>query len=145
MSQSILDEAQLLVSGVRQMRYGHPLDDYTRTAQLWSAILGVEVLPEQALLCMCAVKISRECHEHARDNLVDLAGYAACIQMTIEERENRVPKPTGTEGHEAGRVVPTPQPDVALGQYGLPDSPQGIQNRPGYYSEDFSGRTGTER
>lgn len=79
MSESILEEAHRLVYGDRHDSYGHPFDDYTRTALMWSAILGVSVTAKQAALCMVAVKISRECHEHSRDNLVDMAGYAAVI------------------------------------------------------------------
>lgn len=75
-NETILQEAQRLVYGDRQATYGHPADDYGRTAQMWSAILGVEVTAKLAALCMCAVKISREVNAPKRDNLVDLAGYA---------------------------------------------------------------------
>ena len=56
--ETILQEAQRLVYGARRETYGHPLDDYTRTATMWSAILGTTVTAEQAILCMIAVKIS---------------------------------------------------------------------------------------
>lgn len=77
--ETILEEAQRLVYGDRGAAYGHPREDYTRTAKLWSALLGTEVTAAQAALCMIAVKLSRECHQHKRDNLVDVAGYAAVI------------------------------------------------------------------
>ena len=89
MSETILQEAQRLVHGDRQADYGHPLDDFTRTAAMWSAILGYRVTAEQVGLCMCAVKISRECNRPKRDNLTDLAGYAATVQMVKEERDRR--------------------------------------------------------
>lgn len=83
--QSILDEAKALTSGDRNRDYGHPADDYGRTAAMWSAILGVEVTARQAILCMVAVKISRLCHspDH-RDSVVDVAGYADCYQRVTE-------------------------------------------------------------
>jgi len=87
---TILEEAQNLVYGDRNESYGHPSDDYEKTAALWSVILGVKVTAKQAVLCMCAVKISRELHEPKRDNLVDLAGYAACaarIQNRLDGKE----------------------------------------------------------
>ena len=88
-TETILQEAQRLVHGERQNTYGHPLDDFTRTAQLWSAILGFPVKAEQVGLCMCAVKISRQCNAPKRDNMTDLAGYAATVQMVVEERDRR--------------------------------------------------------
>lgn len=88
--ETALDEAKRLVHGVRGGSYGHPLDDYTRTAAIWSAILGHDITAEQAILCMCAVKISREVNKAKRDNRVDLAGYAECLEMCYVERERRV-------------------------------------------------------
>lgn len=58
---SILLEAERLVSGDRNSAYGPAWEDYTRTARLWSIILGFEVDPAKAALCMLAMKISREC------------------------------------------------------------------------------------
>jgi len=60
--ESILFEAHNLVHGVRGEDYGHPYHDFGRTAKIWSAILGVDVTPEQVALCMIGVKISRECN-----------------------------------------------------------------------------------
>jgi hypothetical protein len=84
MPETILEEANRLVHGDRQNDYGHPFHDFSRTAKMWSAILGVEVTPAQVGLCMCALKISRECNKPKRDNLTDLAGYAATVQMVRE-------------------------------------------------------------
>jgi hypothetical protein len=86
---TILEEAQGLVYGERQASYGHPLDDFTRTAKMWGAILGCEVTAEQVGLCMCALKISRQVNGYKRDNLVDLAGYAATVELVIEEEYKR--------------------------------------------------------
>ena len=86
---SVLLEAQKLVHGDRNADYGHPLDDFSRTARMWSAILGVEVSPEQVGLCMVAVKISRQCNRPKRDNLVDGAGYFETVSMVLEERDRR--------------------------------------------------------
>jgi hypothetical protein len=81
---SILTEAHRLVHGQRGQDYGHPYEDFSRTAKIWSAILGIEVTPQQAILCMIAVKISRECHRPKRDNRVDIAGYAEALDMVVE-------------------------------------------------------------
>jgi len=87
--QSTLLEAERLVHGDRNASYGHPLDDFTRTAKMWSAILGIEVRPEQIGLCMIAVKLSRECHAPKRDNLVDIAGYAETVEWLKHEAWRR--------------------------------------------------------
>lgn len=89
MSETILQEAQRLVYGDRGADYGHPLDDFTRTAAIWSAILGAPVTAEQVGLCMIGVKISRQCNKPKRDNMADAAGYAGTVQMCVEERERR--------------------------------------------------------
>lgn len=104
--ESILEEAQRITHGDRNVDYGHPIDDYTRTARLWEPILakwvkehtGVDIAPGTldpalAALCMCQVKISREVHRSKRDNRVDLAGYAwvnDAIRTRQEEDMRRV-------------------------------------------------------
>jgi hypothetical protein len=87
--ESVAQEADRLVSGDRGSDYGHPLDDFTKTAKIWSAILGCDVTPEQVGLCMVGVKISREVNKHKRDNLVDICGYAKTIEMIVDERVRR--------------------------------------------------------
>lgn len=84
--ESILDEAKRIVHGDRGENYGHPLEDFSRTAQIWSAILGIDVTAEQVALCMVGVKISREVNRPKRDNVVDGAGYFETLEMVKEER-----------------------------------------------------------
>lgn len=79
---SILLEAEHLVHGDRNKDYGPPIEDFTRSAKMWSAILGIEVRPEQIPLCMIAIKLSRECNRPKRDNMVDIAGYAETCEWT---------------------------------------------------------------
>ena len=87
--ENILEEAKRLVHGPRQAHYGHPLDDFGRTAKIWEAILGCHVEPEQVALCMIGVKLSRETNKPKRDNVVDLAGYAATLELIANERQRR--------------------------------------------------------
>jgi hypothetical protein len=87
--ESILEEAKRIVHGDRGENYGHPFEDFSRTAMIWSAILGIDVEPEQVALCMVGVKISREVNRPKRDNIVDGAGYFETLDMVKNERERR--------------------------------------------------------
>lgn len=86
-AQSILEEAQSLVHGDRGEAYGHPFDDFSKTALIWSAIFGIPVTPEQVALGMVGVKISREINKPKRDNRVDGAGYFETLDMVAQRRE----------------------------------------------------------
>lgn len=81
--------AQSLVDGDRQSDYGHPLDNFTRIAAVWSVILGVPVSAEQVALCMVGVKIGREVNRHTEDNVTDGIGYFKTLDMVIKERARR--------------------------------------------------------
>ena len=89
-SEDILLEANGLVNGDRNNSYGHPFYDYTKTAGFWSIVLKdklkEDLTPEDAIMCMMLMKISREMNKHKKDNLTDLAGYAQCLQKTILKR-----------------------------------------------------------
>lgn len=87
--ETILEEAQRLITSDRNASYDHPLDNFSRIAAIWSVVLGREVTPEQVGLCMVGVKLAREAYLPKRDNLVDGAGYFGTVQMVIDERERR--------------------------------------------------------
>lgn len=91
--ETILQEAGRLTRGNRNADYGHPLDDFTRTAALWTAVLGTPVDYRQAIVCMMLVKISRLAHtpEH-HDSIVDIAGYADCLDMAITKERAMLAK-----------------------------------------------------
>ena len=88
---SVLLEAESLVNGPRNDSYGPPGADYAKTAKIWSGVLlpklREDITPAEAMLCMIAVKMSREVHRHKRDNLVDIAGYAECIEQAAQAAE----------------------------------------------------------
>ena len=84
---SITADAHQLVYGDRQYVYSHPAIDYGRTVDIFRAITGIEMTPEEGALFMAAVKLSRIAYgleqmhpaELVRDSIVDLAGYAEVL------------------------------------------------------------------
>jgi hypothetical protein len=70
------------LTAIRGARYGTPDENFSRIAHLWEPILGVEVTPQQVGLAMIAVKLARLIETpDDEDGLVDLAGYAATLQI----------------------------------------------------------------
>lgn len=63
--------------------YGSPQAHFARTAGAINAILGHKLSePLTAAdwgICMILDKMAREQHSHKRDNMIDAAGYAACV------------------------------------------------------------------
>lgn len=83
--ESVALEAHGHVYGDRQTDYGHPREDFTRTAILWTGLLQ-HLLADGAYIdaadigrCMIAVKLSRDVNSPKRDNRVDMAGYAVTL------------------------------------------------------------------
>ena len=89
--EDILTEANNLVNGDRNKTYGHPFYDYSKTSAFWTIILKDKlkepITPEEAIMCMITLKLSREMNLHKRDNLVDLCGYTQCLQKAIAKRK----------------------------------------------------------
>ncbi len=85
-SRSILAEAALIRSGERNADYGDAVENFRRITQIANAITGLELTPAQCCKVMIAVKLARELHNHKRDNLVDLCGYADILAL-IEDNK----------------------------------------------------------
>lgn len=86
----VLHAAEAIVNGPRQLDYGPPEYSFAVIGELWSAILGEKVTPQQVALCLAGLKIARltENDAHA-DSWIDLAGYAA---LGAELAGARIPK-----------------------------------------------------
>ena len=89
---SVCEEAIRVVKD-REPLYGDPTPGYRRLAALWSAVLGIEITPQQVALCMILMKVSRESGKHHWDNLVDIAGYAENLGRMMQN-ETRPTDPT---------------------------------------------------
>ena len=78
-SQRIYEEAEKIIHGSRRTDYGAVEKSFKRIALTWSAVLDVDVTPEQVALCMMGLKICREANSHSVDSLVDICGYTGLL------------------------------------------------------------------
>lgn len=83
--ENIAEEAMRLVVGDRGTAYGHPLDDFSRTAGA-AAALGIDpTRAEHVPLFMVLVKLSRLMESpQKRDSVVDIPGYMLTYEMVME-------------------------------------------------------------
>lgn len=94
---NVCEEANIIAGGDRQRQrdYGHPLDNHRRIADLWNAYIKGRKDPAAPLseidagLMMILLKVAREQNTPKRDNLVDICGYAKCIESMYSEIERR--------------------------------------------------------
>lgn len=84
MAETIFEEAERIVGGARRQDYGDVRESFERIAMAWSAVLASPVTAEQVALCMIGLKLVRESHAHKRDNIVDVCGYARCLERMTE-------------------------------------------------------------
>jgi hypothetical protein len=71
-----------LINGKRQDNYGEAERNFSRIADIWSAILDEKlkcpITPGEVAACMVGVKLSRLSNDVShRDSWVDIIGYAA--------------------------------------------------------------------
>jgi hypothetical protein len=83
----ILDIAKRITSGDRQASYGPPDQDFARTAAMWRALFGWDVDAPKVAMAMILLKLSRETHQRKRDNAIDIAGYAHCLDVCRQAQE----------------------------------------------------------
>lgn len=93
---SVCLDAHELVRGDRNGAYGHPLQDFERIAVLWSGILNMIITPEHVGMCLIGLKLAREAYLHKADNLIDIAGYAECLELIAHAKEPPCPTPTSS-------------------------------------------------
>jgi hypothetical protein len=83
--------ADRLVHKDRQDRYSEPHKDYGRVVDIFRAITGHDLTPEEGALFMVAVKLARLAHNQQRgelhlDSLVDAAGYLWCVGEIMDHK-----------------------------------------------------------
>ena len=89
MTHSILDDAKEITGNDRMVEYGDPRDVFEDIAEVWNAHIKNtykhkdKIDSKDVALLMILLKTTRELHNHKRDNIVDIAGYARNIAQII--------------------------------------------------------------
>ena len=84
-TETIFATAEKLITGDRRQAYGPVRESLSRTALIWSGILGITVTAQQVALCMVGLKIQRETNRPGRDNRVDMVGYVGLLDEVQPE------------------------------------------------------------
>lgn len=104
--ESILEEAQRIIHGARNVAYGHPRDNFAAIAALWNGYLTAmgerkEFSPQDVANLMILMKVGRVCNDNwHRDSYTDIAGYAGTAERMQEPIE---------EVNEGTPVIHTPE------------------------------------
>lgn len=76
---TILKTAERAVMVDREADHGSPENSFYEISTLWSAYLGIPILPYEVAVLMALFKVGRIKGNAAHcDSWTDLAGYAAC-------------------------------------------------------------------
>jgi hypothetical protein len=84
---NILQEADHLTAEDRRAAYDHPAPNHKRIAAFWNVYLagrpdpGAPISPSDVVTMMILLKVARNQYQYQRDNVVDIAGYARCLEM----------------------------------------------------------------
>jgi hypothetical protein len=74
----LLAKASALIDGERDKKHGDRLECHKQIARLWTAYLGVQIMPVEAAMMMALLKIARtRTGAYNEDCFVDLCGYGA--------------------------------------------------------------------
>lgn len=91
--EGVLEEAIRITGGDRQASYGPPDQDFRRTAEMITALFRHKFKDDEQLETydvaqfMILLKLSRLQHSKKRDNVVDIGGYARCMDTCYTNGE----------------------------------------------------------
>lgn len=87
---NILKEANDLIYSARPATYDHPAQNFKRTANIFTGILKEKLKDHEEIneydvaMLMIGLKMARLQHQYHRDSVVDIAGYAGCMERIFE-------------------------------------------------------------
>ena len=83
----MLERVKDIVCKEREDSYGDIITLTNYVARLWSEYFNWHINPEDIPICMILLKIARQTlGEPKGDNLIDIAGYAACAYEMLHEK-----------------------------------------------------------
>lgn len=78
-------ESLRIVSSDRRRDYDDPLPNHERIAQIWNVQIApklkADLSPRDVALMMIGLKLAREAYTPKSDNIIDVIGYAQCVQF----------------------------------------------------------------
>jgi hypothetical protein len=107
----VLEDAARVIHGPRRQAYGPVEESFDALAQVLSVVLRKKLkeplTSREVGLMMISLKLCREANAHERDNLVDLAGYAALTERVSVKRkevsEVKAKKKAAAKGKKASK------------------------------------------
>lgn len=75
----LLEKADVIINGQRQLDYGDAQDSFETISKYWSNYLGIPIQPADVALMMVLMKMGRipASGQPTTDTIVDMLGYAA--------------------------------------------------------------------
>jgi len=78
---TLLQEAREIIYGDREQTHGEPQKNLRAIADIWTALIGTRISPEQVCLMMIGLKLARAANQpRHREHWLDTIGYAALAE-----------------------------------------------------------------
>lgn len=95
MKGTILQKASDAVHGERQETYGDAADLFDRSTGAFNSMTGLSLTPEQGMLFVMCMKMTRAQYAYHEDNWVDVAGYSELQGQLHHRRQQRSEEDSG--------------------------------------------------
>lgn len=84
----LLEEGIKITCGDRDASYGEPINNFSNTAAIINAVMGLSLTASDVALIMVCVKMARMGQHASDDTYIDAAVYAAIVgELTAIENE----------------------------------------------------------
>ena len=87
---NILKKANEIVndrSEEKERQYGPFNESMSRMRDIFNSMTGLNLETKHMYQAMIAMKLSRECHSHKKDNLLDACAYIGAMDNYLDEKD----------------------------------------------------------